>query len=113
MEKDININFFKPVGDFMKRDVAMKKIIIVIWFLISFGFMFLLRIVANPNVTVTLEDGTTRVVGESFLTKMQFLGFPFHYWFSAQFAILGFILLCLWYCKFVEKLEKEMGHNEE
>ncbi|MCD6526508.1 MAG: DUF4212 domain-containing protein [Desulfuromonas sp.] len=111
MEKDININFFKPVGDFMKKDVAIKKKIIVIWFLAVYGFLFLLKLVANPDETVQLTLNTgeviTQVSGMSFLTETQFLGFPFHYWYSSQFLIALFIGLCYWYCKFIDKLESE------
>jgi putative solute:sodium symporter small subunit len=47
------------------------------------------------------------VAGKSFLTETQFLGFPFHYLYSAQFLIVLFILLCYVYCKFIDKLESE------
>ena len=114
MEKDLNINFFKPVGEFMKKDVAMKKTILIIWFVAVYGFLFLLKLVANPAdvVQVTLNTGEviTQVTGKSFLTETQFMGFPFHWWYSAQFCIALFILLCYVYCKFVDKLEAEHGH---
>lgn len=111
MKDDININFFKPVGDFMKKDVAMKKKLIVIWFVACYGFLFLLKWVADPNETVqiTLNTGEviTQVSGVSFLTEFQFMGFPFHYWYSSQFLIVFFIALCFIYCKFIDKLETE------
>lgn len=114
MEKqDVNINFFRPVGDFMKKDVAMKKKLIVIWFVAVYGFLFLLKLVADPNQTVQLKLNTgemiTYVSGASFLTETQFLGFPFHYWYSSQFLIALFIGLCYVYCKFIDKLESEYG----
>ena len=50
MNKDLNINFFKPVGDFMKKDdVAMKKKLLIIWFVATYGFLFLLKLVADPG----------------------------------------------------------------
>lgn len=111
MEKDININFFRPVGDFMKKDVAMKKKLLVVWFVTVYGFLFLLKLVANPDdvVQLTLSTGEviTQVTGKSFLTETQFLGFPFHYWYSSQFLIALFIGLCYVYCKFIDKLEAE------
>ena len=113
MEQDVNINFFKPVGDFMKKDVAMKKKLILVWFFATYGFLFLLKLVADPNDVVELTLGTgeviTQVTGKSFLTETQFLGFPFHWWYSAQFLILLFIGLCYIYCKFIDKLEAEHG----
>lgn len=107
--RDLNINFFRPVGEFMKKDVAMKKRIIAIWFIATYGFLWLLQLVADPTdtVTVTLNTGQViqQVTGKSFLTETQFFGFPFHYWFHAQFCIALFIGLCYWYCKFIDKLE--------
>ncbi|MFO7832040.1 MAG: DUF4212 domain-containing protein, partial [Desulfuromonadaceae bacterium] len=92
MEKDLNINFFRPVGDFMTKDVNMKKLILVIWGVATYGFLLLLVVMGDPNVTteVTLNTGEviTQVAGKSFLTETQFLGFPFHYWYSAQFCIV-------------------------
>ncbi|NOQ51686.1 MAG: DUF4212 domain-containing protein [Desulfuromonadaceae bacterium] len=111
MDKDININFFRPVGDFMKKDVAMKQKIIIVWFVSVFGFLLLLKLVADPNevVQLTLSTGEviTQVTGKSFLTETKFLGFPFHYWYSSQFLIALFIFLCYVYCKFIDKLESE------
>ncbi|GAB4274590.1 MAG: DUF4212 domain-containing protein [Deferrisomatales bacterium] len=109
--QDININFFRPVGEFMKKDVGMKKIILSIWFIGIYGFLFILRMFADPESTVevTLNTGEVihQVTGRSFLTETQFLGFPFHYWYHAQFGILMFIVLCYVYCKFIDKLETE------
>lgn len=111
--KDVNINFFRPVGAFMTRDVSMKKLILVIWAVATYGFLLLLKLVADPDalVEVTLSTGevVTQVSGKSFLTETQFLGFPFHYWYAAQFLILLFIFLCWWYCKFIDKLEAEFS----
>jgi putative solute:sodium symporter small subunit len=111
MEKDLNINFFRPVGDFMTKDVNMKKLVLIIWGVATYGFLILLVLVGDPNVTteVTLNTGevVTQVAGKSFLTETTFLGFPFHYWYSAQFCIILYIFLCWWYCKFIDKLEAE------
>ncbi len=111
MEKDININFFKPVGEFMTKDVAMKKKLLIVWFVAVYGFLFLLKLVANPDDVVQLTINTgeviTQVSGKSFLTETQFMGFPFHWWYSAQFLIGLFIFLCYVYCKFIDKLESE------
>ncbi|MEJ2201488.1 MAG: DUF4212 domain-containing protein [Desulfuromonadaceae bacterium] len=115
--QDININFFRPVGDFMTKDVTMTKIILLVWFVAVYGFLFLLKLVADPNVTaqVTLSTGevVTQVVGKSFLTETRFLGFPFHFWYSAQFCIALFIVQCWWYCKFSDKLEAEYGKSDK
>lgn len=104
-----HINFFKPVGEFMTKDVRMKKSILAVWFLGNFGMLFLLRFFADPTdtVQVTLNTGeiVNQLTGKSFITEFQFLGFPFHYWYSAQFVIALFVGLCYCYCKFIDKLE--------
>ena len=104
-----NINFFKPVGEFMTRDVRMKRLILLVWFFGNFGMLFALRFFADPTDTVEVTLNTGEVVrqltGKSFLTETPFLGFPFHYWYSAQFVILMFVGLCYMYCKFIDKLE--------
>lgn len=115
--QDININFFKPVGEFMTKDVAMTKIILAVWFVAVYGFLFLLVMVADPNdtVQVTLSTGevVTQVTGKSFLTEMRFLGFPFHYFYMAEFCIALFIAQCWWYCKFSDDLEAKHGKAEK
>lgn len=104
-----NINFFRPVGEFMTKDVQVKKLILLIWFFGTFGILFALSFFSDPSDTVQLTLNTGEVVqqltGKSFLTEMQFIGFPFHYWYSAQFTLVMFIALCYAYCKFIDKLE--------
>lgn len=115
--KDININFFKPVGEFMTRDVTMSKIILAVWIVAVYGFLLLLVMAADPNdtVQVTLSTGEviTQVTGKSFLTEMRFLGFPFHYFYMTWFCIALFIAQCWWYCKFSDNLEAELGKAEK
>ena len=47
------------------------------------------------------------------LTDFVFLGFPFHYWFTAQFLLILFVLLCLIYALRIEKIYKRHGFLEE
>ena len=37
------------------------------------------------------------------LTDFSFLGFPFHYWYTAQFLLIMFVLLCLTYAVITDK----------
>jgi putative solute:sodium symporter small subunit len=50
---------------------------------------------------------------QSFLTDFQFLGFPFHYWYTAQFLLILFVLLCLYYAVSIDKMNKEYDFVEE
>lgn len=45
----------------------------------------------------------------SFLTDMIFLGFPFHYFYTAVFLLILFIGLCWLYCKRIDTINKELG----
>lgn len=45
----------------------------------------------------------------SFLTDTKFLGFPFHYFYSAVFLLILFIGLCLAYCIRVDRYNKQQG----
>ncbi len=44
------------------------------------------------------------VHNQSFLTDFNFLGFPFHYWYTAQFLLILFVLLCLIYAVTIDKI---------
>ena len=48
----------------------------------------------------------------SFLTDKKFLGFPFHYFYTAQFLLILFIVLCIVYAKAVDKINTRMGIEE-
>jgi hypothetical protein len=47
------------------------------------------------------------------LTDFNFLGFPFHYWYTAQFLLILFVLLCLAYAHKIEKIYKKHDFVEE
>lgn len=46
---------------------------------------------------------------QSFLTNFKFLGFPFHYFYTAEFLLFLFVFLCLIYHLRIEKLQKRFG----
>lgn len=50
---------------------------------------------------------------QSFLTDFKFLGFPFHYWYTAQFLLILFVLLCLIYAVSIDKLNEKHEFIEE
>ncbi|MFH1119980.1 MAG: sodium/substrate symporter small subunit [Bacteroidota bacterium] len=49
------------------------------------------------------------VHNQSFLTDFRFLGFPFHYFYTAEFLLILFVLLCLLYSMRIEKLQKRFN----
>jgi putative solute:sodium symporter small subunit len=53
------------------------------------------------------------VHNQSFLTDFVFLGFPFHYWYTAQFLLIMFVVLCVVYASSIEKANKKYNFIEE
>ena len=53
------------------------------------------------------------VHNRSFLTDFNFIGFPFHYWYTAQFLLIMFVLLCVVYAFSIEKANKKYDFVEE
>jgi len=53
------------------------------------------------------------VHNQNFFTDFEFLGFPFHYWYTAQFLLIMFVLLCLVYAKKIDKMNEKHNFVEE
>ncbi len=53
------------------------------------------------------------VHNESAITSARFLGFPFHYWYTAEFLLILFVGLCWIYCFMIDKLHEEHSIDEE
>ncbi len=50
---------------------------------------------------------------QSFLTDTKFLGFPFHYFYTAEFLLIFFVLMCLYYSIRITQIQKELSIQEE
>ncbi|MFH1729144.1 MAG: sodium/substrate symporter small subunit [Pseudomonadota bacterium] len=50
---------------------------------------------------------------QSFLTDTRFLGFPFHYWYTAEFLLILFVALCFIYCKATDKINKKYSAHDD
>ena len=49
---------------------------------------------------------------QSFLTDFRFLGFPFHYFYTAVFLLVLFVLLCVMYAYRIQHLHRKFGMEE-
>ncbi len=85
----VKVNFFSPSTENMKREVGIASTILVVWGLLSYGIPLLIWVAGL---------GDPSGLGESFITRARFLGFPLHYWLIAQGCTIGYILLCKLYC---------------
>jgi putative solute:sodium symporter small subunit len=50
---------------------------------------------------------------QSFLTDMKILGFPFHYFYTAEFLLILFVGLCLFYSIRTTQLQKKFSIKED
>ena len=53
------------------------------------------------------------VHNQSVLTNFRFIGFPFHYWYTAQFLLILFVVLCLIYAVMIDLINKKFDFVEE
>jgi len=53
------------------------------------------------------------VHNQNVLTDFKFLGFPFHYWYTAQFLLILFVILCLVYAVVIDKANTTHDFVEE
>lgn len=76
----------------MRRRVVYTWILLFSWAFFTFGFQPL------------LAGSGRNAAGESAPTESTLFGFPFHYWFTAHFLVIWFIILCFLFNLFVDRL---------
>jgi putative solute:sodium symporter small subunit len=75
--------------------------------------------VEDPSLNAELKESLPEIMklylthNQSFLTDFKFFGFPFHYWYTAQFLLILFVVLCLIYAVMIEKINKRHEIVEE
>lgn len=52
---------------------------------------------------------TYLIHNRSILTDTKFLGFPFHYFYTAEFLLILFVLLCVIYVYRIQRLQKKFN----
>ena len=82
----------KNVKEYWKKNLRLLTILLVIWFVVSYGFGILL---AEP------------------LNQIQIGGFKLGFWFAQQGAIYVFIVLIFVYVYRMNRLDKEYDVHEE
>ena len=65
----------------------------------------------SKNVVPAIMS-TYLIHNQSFLTDFKFLGFPFHYFYSAVFLLILFVFLCWLYCVRVDKMNAKLDIEE-
>jgi putative solute:sodium symporter small subunit len=75
--------------------------------------------VPGPGLTPEIKKAVPPVMDlylihlRSALTDTTFMGFPFHYWFTAQFLLILFVLLCLVYAKLIDRVLIKHGRMKK
>lgn len=75
---------------YWKENIKYVLILLLIWFLVSFGAGVILK-----NALNTIKIG----------------GFKLGFWFAQQGAIYVFVILIFVYIKLMNKLDKKFGYN--
>jgi putative solute:sodium symporter small subunit len=89
------VNLLRPNAGYMRREVLLIWAMLLGWGVLTFGFQLLL-----------VWWGETPA-GEGPLTATRVFGFPLHFWFTGQFLIIWFIVLCLLYNLFIDRLTEK------
>lgn len=71
--------------------------------------------VADQKVLDAVPDIMDKYLihNHSALTDFRFLGFPFHYFYTAVFLLILFCCLCLYYCHTIDKIMKKHGMEQD
>ena len=79
-------------SDYWRKNIHLMLKLLVVWFLVSFGFGILLVDVLN---------------------QIPLFGFKLGFWFAQQGAIYVFVVLIFIYVKKMNDLDKAFGVDEE
>lgn len=95
------VNLFKPKKGYMVGEVGIILAILLAWGGMTFGFQLLLRFLAkSPS-------------GDGVLTSFTFFNLPFHFWFTGQFLPLWFILLCVVFNLYIDRLTERHSRRRD
>ncbi|MEY3053302.1 MAG: hypothetical protein RLY31_3087 [Bacteroidota bacterium] len=76
---------------YWKRHLAYLALLLLLWFLVSYGCGILLR---------------------TWLDRFRLGGFPLGFWFAQNGAIYGFILIIFAYVRLMNRLDRKHGVDE-
>jgi putative solute:sodium symporter small subunit len=67
----------------------------------NYGFQLLLAFLSET------------AAGDGLLTRLTFLSFPFHFWFTGQFLPLWFILLCVVFNLYIDRVTERHSRKRD
>ncbi|SNB47999.1 DUF4212 domain-containing protein [Geobacter sp. DSM 9736] len=95
------INILRPKQGYMQEEVKIIFLILIAWAMMTFGFKLLLSLVAETPA------------GESLLTRLTFFNLPFNFWFTGQFLPLWFIILCIIFNLYIDRLSERHSRRRD
>lgn len=95
-DNDLRVNFFRPRRGFMRSEVTIIWITLTAWVVLTFGFPLYLAFCPQAQ-----------------LPGRMILGIPLHYWFSGQFLILWFILICFIFNLLIDRLTENYRRRRQ
>ena len=104
LSDEFYISLFSPKRGSMRDEVAIILAVLIGWGGVTFGFQFLLRVLGGAS-------------GESMFTTHTFFNLPFHFWFTGQFLPLWFVILCVIFNWYIDRItlrhsrKRDRGHD--
>jgi putative solute:sodium symporter small subunit len=99
-QEPYQVNLFRPKAGRMRREVAQIIVVLVGWGGVTFGFQLLLSFLESSGR------------GER-LTGFTFLNLPFHFWFTAQMLPLWFIIICVVFNVYMDRLSDDRSRKRD
>jgi len=98
---DYTVNMLRPKKGYMREEVAIILAVLLGWGVVTFGFQFLIWLMGDSSQ------------GCSMVTRFRFFNLPFHFWFTAQFLPLWFIILCIIFNLYIDGLTERHSHRRD
>jgi len=89
--KRYRVNLFRPKEGHMRDEVLIIFAILFGWAVCTFGF----------QIVLAVSRGTG---AGDLLTGLTLFGLPLHFWFTGQFLPLWFIVLCIVFNLYIDRI---------
>jgi putative solute:sodium symporter small subunit len=90
-QQKYKVNLFRPKPGHMRDEVVIIFAILFGWAICTFGF----------QIVLALSQGKG---AGSLLTQLSIFNLPLHFWFTGQFLPLWFIVLCVIFNLYIDRI---------
>ena len=99
-DKPYRVNLFRPKKGHMRDEVLIIFVILVGWALVTFGFQILLAACQGTGAG-------------SLLAGLTLFNLPLHFWFTGQFLPLWFIILCIAFNLYIDRITAHHSRKKD